>query len=116
MAVFSWLNGSLMALSRVQENNAISEAKINALEYMNTINPMLDGAGDADLGDYALHWQAELVTEVRDNVGYPKGKGLYAVALYQTQVSVTRGGQSIWFGFSLQQVGFKKVREMQLPF
>lgn len=116
MALFSWLNDSLIALNRIRENNAIAEAKLNALEYMNTINPMLRAEGEANLGSYQINWKANPTTEIKDNVGYPRGRGLYAVALYDTRVSVTLDPKTPWFDFNFKQVGYKRVREIQLPF
>lgn len=116
MALFGWINTNIMTLSRVQAINAESDAKLNALEYMNSVNPMLAPEGQADLGAYRLRWQAEAITEVRDGANYPFGISLYQLALYRTQVTVKKSGGEPWFDLTLRQVGYKKMRELRLPF
>ncbi|MGZ8218727.1 type II secretion system protein [Methylomagnum sp.] len=116
MALFGWLNSSLISLSRIRDANAIAEAKLNVLEFMNTVNPMLKPEGEVALGTYRARWKAEATTAIQDNVGYPRGIGLYQLALYRTAVKVERDDGAAWFEFALKQVGYKKVREVRLPF
>ena len=115
MALFGWINNTALSLRRIQDANAVAEAELNALAYMDTVNPMLNPDGEAEFGAYRLSWKAAAATAVQDNSGYPRGIGLYQLALYDTQVKVERGGAA-WFEFALKQVGYKKVREMKLPF
>jgi len=112
MALFSWINSNIMALSRVQEVNAEDAATQNALEYMADINPMVSPEGDADLGALRLSWQASATIDPRDGAGYPFGISSYQLALYQTKVSVQKPDGKFWFAFSLRQVGYKKVRQL----
>ncbi len=116
MALFGWINNTLLSLHRIQDANAVAEAKLNALEFMETVNPMLKPDGQASLGSYQLRWQAKAVTTIQDNTGYPQGIGLYQVALYATSITVERANGKPWFEFALKQVGYKKVRESRLPF
>ncbi|HUX23132.1 MAG TPA: prepilin-type N-terminal cleavage/methylation domain-containing protein [Burkholderiales bacterium] len=116
MALFSWINSNLMTLSRVQEVNAENSATQNVLEYMADINPMASPEGRADLGSLRLSWQAEATTEPRDGASYPYGTSLYQLAMYRTKISVQKPDGQSWFAFSLQQVGYKKVREIVKPF
>jgi len=116
MALFSWVNSNLMTLNRVQENNAENDATLNALEYMRSINPMSTPQGQANLGAYRLSWNAVATTEPRDGASYPVGTGLYQLATYQTNLTVQKPNGQFWFGFTLQQVGYKKVRTILPPF
>ena len=116
MALFGWINNTLLSLHRVQDAGAIAEAKLNALEFMATLNPMLRPAGQVSLGAYQVRWQAKPATAIQDNAGYPQGVGLFQLALYTTTVKVERADGEAWFEFALKQVGFKKARELQMPF
>ncbi len=116
MALFTWINSNITALSRVREMNARNEATLNAVEYMNNVNPMVAPEGRADLGIFSLSWKAEAMTDPRDGANYPYGIGIYQLALYQTRVTLTRPDRQPWFDFGLQQVGYKKVRDLKLPF
>jgi len=112
MALFGWINSNIITLNRVQEISAENAATINALEYMENINPMLSPEGQADLGSCRLLWKAEATTDTRDGAGYPYGVGLYQLNLYHTKVTIQKPDGQFWLAFSLQQVGHKKVREL----
>jgi general secretion pathway protein I len=116
MALFGWINNTLLSLHRIQDANAIAEAKLNVLEFMHTVNPMLRPDGQATLGVYRLRWQAKATTAMQDNSAYPQGVGLYQLALYNTEIKVERADGAAWFEFALKQVGYKMVRQAKLPF
>lgn len=108
-ALFGWINSNILALHRVQETNARSEATQNVLEYMSNINPMLKPEGKAVLGTYRIQWKTRPITAVQD------GNSLYQLALYDTRVQVDKPAGQAWFDIRLHQVGFKKVRTLQSP-
>lgn len=116
MALFAWVNTNLMTLNRIEAIDAQNEATLNVLDYMNSVNPMLAPDGKIDLGKYQLRWHAEPDTGIRDGASYPFGVSLYQLALYQTKVLVSKPDGDPWFDLELQQVGYKKVRELKLPF
>lgn len=116
MALFAWVNTNLITLSRIQAIDAENEATQNVLEYMNSVNPMLRPEGKTDLGAYRLEWRSEASTDIRDGANYPFGISLYQFALYQTRIMVNKSSGEPWFSLELQQVGYKKVRELLLPF
>jgi general secretion pathway protein I len=116
MALFSWINASVISLRRVEDANARSEAKVNAIEFMQTVNPMLRPEGQMDLGDYRIAWKTSAITNVMDGSAYPRGQSLYELALYQTVVRAYRGTDELWFDFQMKQVGHKKVRALVNPF
>ncbi|MEI6599792.1 MAG: prepilin-type N-terminal cleavage/methylation domain-containing protein [Comamonadaceae bacterium] len=116
MALFSWINSNIMTLSRVQASNAEDAATANAVEYMRTVNPTLTPEGKTTLGAYRMVWKAEPLTDLRDGASYPFGLSLYQIGMYQTQVAVQTQDGTPWFSFKLQQVGYKKVRDIRPPF
>lgn len=113
MALFSWINGNLITLGRVQDNNARTEATQNALELMESINPMLRPSGQTSLGAYQLTWEAKQTGPLTDSVNYPYGIGLWQFALFDTQVSLIHRDGRAWFSFPLRQVGYKRVRSVE---
>lgn len=111
MALFSWLNSSTAALRRVEDANARSAATVNAVEFMQSVNPMLRPEGRMDLGEYSIRWQATPLANVIDGSAYPRGLSHYQLALYDTLVKASRGPRDeYWFEFKLKLVGYKKVR------
>ena len=115
MALFSWVNSNILTLQRVQAANAQEAATVNALQYLHNVNPMATPEGKVLLGTYTLNWTSEQLSEPRDTAGYPTGNGLYQIAMYQTQVRLELLDGKDWFDFKLQQVGYKKVREIRPP-
>ncbi len=111
MALFGWINNNILALGRIHDINARSEATVNILEYMDRVNPMLTPEGGAPLGAYAIKWQASPISNIAEGANYPRGISLYQMALYSTVVSVKSTGGEAWFELTLQQVGYKKVRD-----
>ena len=116
IALLGWINSNITALNRVQDANARAEATANVLEYMNTVNPMINPEGKASLGGYQLAWKAAPVTAVEDGANYPSGISLYQFALYDNAVKVQTADGQPWFDLTLRQVGYKRVREIRLPF
>lgn len=110
-ALFSWINTELGSVSRLQQANARAEALANVLELMRTVNPMLTPEGATSYAAYGLTWKSKAVTDVQDGVSYPVGISLYQLALYDTIVRVTNPDGTLWFDFTLRQVGYKKVRD-----
>ena len=116
MALFSWINSNIITLNRVREINAENAATLNAVEYMHNINPMTSPEGQTNLGSYRLSWKAEATTDPRDGASYPFGISLYQLGMYQTKITVQKIDGQFWFAFTLQQVGYKKVRKILMPF
>lgn len=112
IALFSWINGNIVALSRVQEANARSDATTNVLEYMHRVNPMLVPEGRAVLGAYVIRWQASPASPIVEGVAFPRGRSLYQLALYDTTVAVAGEGGGGWFELKLKQVGYRQVRSV----
>lgn len=116
MALFSWINSNIITLNRIQEINTENAATLNAVEYMHNVNPMITPEGQANLGAFRLSWKSEVTTEPRDGASYPYGVSLYQIGIYQSQITVQKPDGKYWFAFPLQQVGYKKVREILPPF
>lgn len=107
LAVFGWISTNVASLDAVRDVNAQSDATINIVEHMRSVNPMLTPTGEADLGAYRIDWEARPITAVVD-----RRASLYQFALYDTRIKVlTRAGQP-WFDVSLELVGYRKVRSI----
>lgn len=101
-----------MALTRIHDVNARSEATANILEYMDRVNPMLTPEGEAPLGAYSIKWRSLVASNITEGANYPRGQSLYQMALYRTSVAVRKTGDQAWFELKLQQVGYKRVRSI----
>lgn len=109
IALYSWINSSLMSVNRVRDVMEQQQIVRETLPYIEIINPMIAGTGRQHLGQYELQWDAKLVEDIRDGVEFPDGVSVYQLGLYRVDVKVLRGNEN--FSYSVRQVGYKKVRE-----
>lgn len=116
MALFTWVNASIVALRRVEDANARSAAIANAIEYMQSVNPMAKPEGQVSLGAYQLSWKAQPQTPITDGAARLMSASQFQLALYDTQVKATLSDGSYWFDFKMTLVGYKRVREYVNPF
>lgn len=105
VTLFGWINGNFITLRRVHDANAKSEATVNILEYMRSVNPMQAREGEATLGLYRIRWRAQPIVSPVD-----RAESIYQFGLYDTHVNVNSIDNRPWFNFVLRQVGHKKVR------
>ena len=110
MALFTWINSSIVSLHRVEDANARNDAAANIIEYMQAVNPMQTPEGKNNFGSYQIQWKSDPVTDEVDGVTSPQGNSLYRLALYQTKISVAKTDDPNWFELKLKLVGYKKVR------
>ncbi len=116
-ALFSWVNASIVSLRRVEDANARSAATSNAVEYMQSVNPMLRPQGQMDMGSYRISWAATPLMSPLPGTDFQRGRSNYDLALYDTTVRAFQGdADKPWFEFRLRQVGFKEVRKSINPF
>jgi len=112
MAIFGWVNSQVSALAHVKDSSARSRATTNVLEYLSVVNPMLTPEGKADLGEFKFNWTSQPVEEPMDGANYPQGVSLYRIGLYKMTIDMHNSDDTPWFIFEVNQVGYKKVREM----
>ena len=116
-ALLAWINSSIASLGRIEESNARSLDAANALEYMQTVNPMTRPEGRVRLGDLTVAWTARPLTPVIDGSNFPRGTSQYQLAMYETAIRAFRGDAlDPSVEFRMQQVGYLRVRESFNPF
>lgn len=111
--LYEWVSRSLIALTRVSDVTHEAEVKLSAIAILSRVNPMEQADGTTDLGAYRLRWRSEPLVDPVDNAAYPRGIGLFQVALYTLHAEVQRSGTR-WFEFDVQQIGYKRVRTPQV--
>lgn len=109
MALFSWINTSLIGLNRAQAVITRTQTIQNALSAMEQINPAEAESGEMQVGNMEIEWYTEIVEPLQDGVGYPLGTGLYQIGLYDTHVTVKQEDKE-QVSFVIRQVGFLQVR------
>ena len=110
LALFAAMSQSLQMVGRAERAREVDSAMLNAVAWMETINPMETPRGEQSFGDFRLQWQSEPIEPVRDGATGFLQPGLYQVGLYRVRLQLTRAGvlerEEI-----LRRVGYKQVRE-----
>jgi prepilin-type N-terminal cleavage/methylation domain-containing protein len=107
--LFDWIGQVAGRLGKLAQEERMLFARLAAVEYLKTINPMLEPAGSAVLsGDARLQWQAVPMGEA--NRVYPDS-GLYEVGLFKVEFRVAQAGQNQQQSVFL--AGWRQVREAQ---
>lgn len=109
MPLYEWVGRSLGAAARMADTTKQAEAQLAALAVISRINPLEEATGTSDAGPYRVRWQSVAKVEPVDNVAYPRGIGLYQVALYDVRAQVLKDG-AVWFEFHVDQIGYRRVR------
>ncbi|WP_025917395.1 prepilin-type N-terminal cleavage/methylation domain-containing protein [Herminiimonas sp. CN] len=116
MTLFAWVNSSIVALRRVEDANNRNEAIANVVEYMQAVNPMQAPEGKADFGNYQIVWKSRPLSDTVDGSAYPQGVSLYQLELFETAIDAAKTDNPHWFEIKIRLAGYKKVRELKLPF
>lgn len=111
MVLFSWLGQTTNQLTRFQNQEQESLARLQAIEYLSSQNPTLMPNGKQSFDTFNMTWKSERMSELRETVSPSEGLGLYQVGLYNVQVSTFDHSGRAWFGFQVKLAGFQQVRQ-----
>ncbi len=111
VVLFSWLGQTMGQLTRFQTQEKESLARLQAIDFLSTKNPVAMPSGKQSFDTFTMEWKSEPVTEVRETISPSGGLGLYQVSLYSVQVSAFDRSGRPWFHFPLKLVGYKQVRQ-----
>jgi general secretion pathway protein I len=112
VALFGWINASIVSVRRVELANERSAALANAIEYMQSVNPMALPAGRVRLGNHDIAWTSSAITPATRGSGYPQGHSLFELALYETSVQASRADDRNWFDFKMVLVGYRRTADV----
>jgi general secretion pathway protein I len=108
MALLSWINTNLIALNRVQDVQRRNESIRNALNFIDTLNPMLKPEGEQTLGIYTFKWHSTEIDPSRNNVNSSGYDGYYLVALYNIELAIYIDNAPISI-VNAHQIGYKQI-------
>lgn len=116
--LLAWVQQNLDTMHRMRGFYAEQEARKLVIEWLHSLNPMERPTGETTIGEtIRLEWKAEPQGNVIQQMGYPRGVGLYDVRLYKISVSVYRREEAQpWFSENVSGIGFRQARTMDMPF
>lgn len=109
LALFSWTNSSFMNLNRIQESNARAAAQLNALQFLQTVNPMVRPVGSTTLGKLKLDWRARVITQPQTNLLESGSPGPFTVALYEIEATMEEPPEVPPSRFTVRLMGYERL-------
>lgn len=111
MPLLDLFGGTANALLAAKNSSLRSQVQLNAVEFLDAVNPMIRPQGESRLGRGTIRWTAEPIAPPVDGMEYGNARpGLYSIGLYDVRVSVNDENGAYWFDFTLRLVGHKRVR------
>lgn len=112
-ALLAWLNSGFFTAGRMADAQRRIEASRTALAYLERLNPMVQGAGQAQLGPYTLEWQSQPLTAPLAVVGrYSGNAGPYDAVLFRVDARVSEKGEAPLQLF-VELSGYQQTRSSQ---
>ncbi len=109
LALFSWINTSFIGLNRIQESNARAAAQLNALQFLQTINPMTQPSGSTTLGKLKLDWRSRAITQPQTNIIESGSPGPFTVALYEIEATIEEPPEVAAYRFNVRLTGYERL-------
>ena len=113
IAIFSWINGLLISVDKIERNYARDAITRNVAEYLSDINVMDHPNGDISLGRHQIRWSSSLVEPIKAGKSFTGSSNEFMVGLYQTDAVVSEGSLQVT-KISFRLVGYRG--EAKLPF
>jgi general secretion pathway protein I len=95
----------------VDQVNRLAEIETDALNIMETVNPMAAPAGSIDLGPYAVRWEAATLIDPVNGSAYPAGISAFQIGLYNAKIDVVAPDGRILTSFPLRMIGYRHARD-----
>ena len=105
-ALFAWLDSTLLSASRVREDNAEALLVLNALPFVEQVNPMQTPEGKFEAAPLKLSWKSKQLGDLRSSASAAETDGVFRMGLYEVDVVVT-GSHDTEAHFTLRRVGWQ---------
>jgi prepilin-type N-terminal cleavage/methylation domain-containing protein len=107
--LFGWIGQVADRIGKLSVEQRALFVELTALEYLKTLNPMLEPAGRVELPDaVSLRWSSALVGDIEPT--RPSGS-LYEVGLYRVELRAVSGATEV--SQTVMLAGWRQVRELK---
>ena len=114
MALYGWVSTNLQNLGQVFQAEDRLNVERAAMEAVLAVNPMQQLSGSLDIDLYQVQWEASPIEETRRGTSTLGGWGGFQIGLYEMQVTVNRGEETI-SRFSFRHVGYERLTKVMFP-
>jgi general secretion pathway protein I len=114
LPLYAFFSRSVDGIYRAAEANRESQAGLTTISFLAGLNPMERPSGEEGIGALRLRWTSREVVPATDSIGYPRGIGLFSVALYEVTGEILEAGR-VRSTVTIRLVGHRQARQL-LPF
>jgi general secretion pathway protein I len=110
--MLTWFSQNAITLNRLKESESLEQARLEALEYLRTINPVDKPRGEVVLNQYRIVWSSRPSAETVRAVTALGSPGRYEVSLYELDVRLSKAdvaASNTLARMSLPLAGYKLV-------
>lgn len=112
MALYGWLNSSLILLKRVDDVYQSIEAVESTLEWVSTLDPYEQSEGEQDIAGTSLHWRFVPVGSPQAANDMYGNLSVNDAQLFTAYITISRDGKPL-ASFELLQLGLQQQRSAQ---
>jgi general secretion pathway protein I len=110
--MLTWFSQNATALSRLKESEDIERGRLQAIEYVRSINPVEQPRGDVALGNYRISWSSRQTADTVRPLTIMGAPGRYEVSLFELTILLKRASDPASLQATqilLPVAGYKKV-------
>ena len=113
MVLYGLFNTNLVALARAHDVSRQMLAARHAIEYLSSINPREERAGQFAFDGLDVVWSAQLLQPVRQSQNAMGGRGYFELGLYEVEFVMSERRRPLGT-YRMRVIGQEKVREAAL--
>ena len=88
--MLTWFSQNASALSRLKESEDIERGRLQAIEYVRSVNPVERPRGEAVLGHYRISWTSRQTADTVRALTVLGTPGRYEVSLFELTIQLRR--------------------------
>ena len=113
--VMSFLINASQQLTFAADSNQRAATQRMALAYIETMNPLAEPEGKAELSErVSLRWASTTLAEPNSQARLGARLGAYRIGFFLVDVTVVRGSEE-WFSFEVRKIGYQPLASPMMP-
>jgi hypothetical protein len=114
MSLYAWVSTNVLNLSQALRSAERLAAESTALEYIQSINPVIEPAGEFNLKEYHVTWNAEPYEASRRGTSTIGGWSNYRIGLFEIKAILEKDGEVVSH-LNFRHVGYERLTQGIAP-
>lgn len=93
--MFTWFAQNAATLSRLKDAEEIEQGKLQAIEYIRTVNPVERPNGDIVIDKYKITWSSRQTADTVRAMTAMGTAGKYEISLHEFSIMLSRTGDAL---------------------